>query len=106
MKYSRNNISFTGIGAKALQSGSYREAPRFIQKFPTIVPVPDIAVDPDGTVAFEWENGTHKVFSISMGDRGELIYAGIFENRKTHGTEFLEDEIPKIILDHLQRMFL
>lgn len=94
--------NWDGYGAKALQSGSYKEALRFIQSLPTTIPIPELAADPDGAIAFEWDNGPRRVFSISVEDSGELIYAGIFENRKTHGTEFFEDGIPKILLDHLQ----
>ena len=98
--------NWDGYGAKALQFGSYREALRFVQSLPTTIPVPELAADPDGAIAFEWDNGPRRIFSISVGDSGELIYAGIFGNSKTHGTEFFEDGIPKILLDHLQRLFL
>lgn len=98
--------NWDGYGAKALQSGAYSAALRFLQQLPPTIPEPDLAVDPDGMVAFEWINGARKAFSISIGNHGELVYAGIFENCTTHGTEFLDERFPKILVDHLQRIFL
>jgi hypothetical protein len=97
--------NWDGYGAKSIDFNSYLRAFRFIYALPRAIPIPDITVEPDGEIAFEWYNGKRQVLSVSIGGKGELTYAGIFGNNKTHGTEYFEDEIPKTILDYIRRIF-
>jgi len=97
--------NWDGYGAKAVDFGSYLEAERFIHSLPITVPSPEITVEPDGEIAFEWRNGPRCVFSVSMGNNGELTYAGLFGRSKTHGTEYFGDGLPRTILDNIQRVF-
>ena len=97
--------NWDGYGAHALHKESYQEALRLLQYLPTMFPQPDVAADPDGTVAFEWSNGPRQVLSLSIGNHGELVYAGIFEKSYTHGTEYFEHDFPRILVEHLQRVF-
>jgi hypothetical protein len=97
--------NWDGYGACALHKESYQEALRLLQYLPTMFPQPDVAADPDGTVAFEWSNGPRQVLSLSIGNHGELVYAGIFDKSCTHGTEYVEHAFPRILVEHLQRVF-
>ena len=97
--------NWDGYGAKAIDSSSYVNAIYFSQLLPVDIPIPEIYVDPDGEVTFEWYTGPRQVFSVSMGSKNELIYAGLFGANKTHGTEYLDDELPEMILDNIRRVF-
>lgn len=97
--------NWDGYDAKAISIDSYREAIRFARSLPTMTPLPEIAVDPDGEVALEWYEGPRKVFTVSIGSRNEITYAGLFGFNKVNGTECFYDEIPKAILDNLDRLF-
>ena len=97
--------NWDGYDAKAISIDSYREAIRFARSLPTMTPLPEIAVDPDGEVALEWYEGPRKVFTVSVGGRNEITYAGLFGFNKVNGTECFYDEIPKTILDNLDRLF-
>ena len=77
----------------------------FSQLLPVNIPIPEIYVDPDGAVTFEWYVGARQVFSVSMGSNNELLYAGLFGANKTHGTEHLDDGLPETILDNIHRVF-
>jgi hypothetical protein len=97
--------NWDGYDAKAIDYDSYIEAIRFARSLPTTIPLPEIAVDPDGEVSFEWYQGPRRVFIMSIGSRNEIIYAGLFGFNKVNGTECFYDEIPKTILDNLDRLF-
>ncbi|MCK4221816.1 MAG: hypothetical protein KAX25_03015 [Dehalococcoidia bacterium] len=103
MECSRDN--WDGYGAKAIDWGSYVNATYFSQLLPTHIPIPEIYVDPEGEVTFEWYAGPRQVFSVSTGPNKELVFAGLFGANKTHGTEYLDDELPETILDNIHRVF-
>lgn len=97
--------NWDGYGAKALCLASYEEAFRFYLKLPITTPYPEVSVEPDGEIAFDWFNGPNRVFSVSIGSNCLLSYAGIFESGKIHGTEFFGDELPQEILHNIKRVF-
>lgn len=96
--------NWDGYDAKAIDYDSFIEAIRFARSLPTTIPLPETAVDTDGEVSFEWYKGPRRVFTISIGSRNEIIYAGLFGFNKVNGTEYFYDEIPKTILDNLDRL--
>jgi len=65
-----------------------------------------VSVDPDGEIAFEWHKKPRYVLSVSIGKYGEFSYAGLFGRRKTYGTEYLEDEFPRVVSTNLERLFV
>jgi hypothetical protein len=78
-------------------------ARRFVWALPSSVPMPEVVVEPDGEISFEWSDSPKWVFSVSIGPRGELAYAGLFGRKKTYGTDQFVDEIPTTILRSLGR---
>ena len=97
--------NWDAYGAKAIDEASYNNAIYFSRLLPPDVPIPEIYVDPDGEVTFEWYTGPRQVFSVSIGSNNELVYAGLFGVNKTHGVEYLDDELPGTILDNIRRVF-
>ncbi|MDR4504735.1 MAG: hypothetical protein MRK01_08095 [Candidatus Scalindua sp.] len=96
--------NWDGYGAKALTESSLNEALRFIRSLPITMPSPELSIEPSGEIAFEWHIAPRKTFCVSVDDN-LLTYAGIFGSSKTHGTEYFEYEIPKTIIDCIQRVF-
>lgn len=94
-----------GYGARALQQGSLDDADRFLSLLPTTTRLPEVSVDPDGEVSLEWYLGPRRVFSVSVGTNGELVYAGLFGASKASGVESFQDEVPKTIVDNLARVY-
>jgi len=97
--------NWDAYGAKAIDETSYRNAIHFSWLLPPNIPVPEIYIDPDGEVNFEWYAGPRQVFSVSIGSNNELAYAGLFGANKTHGVEYLDDELHGTILDNIRRVF-
>ncbi|MDY7000561.1 MAG: hypothetical protein SVS15_02115 [Thermodesulfobacteriota bacterium] len=98
--------NWDGYGASPIVENSYLEALRFIEILPAFLPIPEVDVDPDGEVAFEWDMGRRKVFSVSVGGHNELSYAGLFGSSKSHGTEYFGDELPWVILYNIHRVLM
>ena len=102
-EHSINN--WDGYGAKAIDEQSYQNAIRFILSLTQDIPAPEIGVEPDGEVVFEWYGGKREVFSISMGSRNELTYAGLYGINKTYGVKHFYENIPDTLLDNISRVF-
>ncbi len=96
--------NWDGYGAKRVGRRSYSEAARFCALLPASMPAPDVAADPDGEITFEWHEGQRKAFSVSVGPKSQLTYAGVFGKNKAHGVEHFGDEFPDVILGSLHRL--
>ena len=97
--------NWDGYGAEAIDEQSYQNAIRFVLSLSPDIPAPEISVEPDGEVVFEWYGGKRKVFSISIGSRNELTYAGLYGINKTYGVEHFYGNITNTLLDNIGRVF-
>jgi hypothetical protein len=97
--------NWDGYGAKAIQLGACLNAAKFLKMMPTTFPIPEIDVEPNGGVMFEWCNNARKVFSAIIEGDDRITYAGLFGENKTYGTEYFGNELPKPILENVQRLF-
>lgn len=94
-----------GYNASPVSPLSFLYALQFIFAMPRSMPAPEVAIEPDGSVGFQWLFDKDSSFVISLSDRGILSYAGIFDGEaRTHGTERLDDEIPIEVLAHIARV--
>jgi hypothetical protein len=101
-EYSTND--WDGYGARAITSDSVNDALRFAKALPIAIPAPEISVDANGELIFEWYKEPKKVFSIIIEGKNRLIYAGLFGINKTNGTEYFSEELPETILYNIQRL--
>jgi hypothetical protein len=101
-KYAVEN--WDGYGAEVIDILSCVGAILFSQMLPDNLPLPEIYVDPDGEITFEWYLKPRKVFSVTVRRNEELSYAGLFGVNKFNGTAFLDDELPDIILNSIARV--
>ena len=92
-------------GARAVDARSLLSAIWFARLLPIAVPIPEIYVDPDGEIAFEWWLSPRRIFSVTVRRNNELAYAGLFGVNKVYGVEYLDDELPEAILDNISRVF-
>ena len=99
-----NQPNWDGYDALAVSEYSLVKAQYLLQTLPADIPLPDVEVDPDGEVSFDWYDDADGVFSVSIGDTGRLAFAGMFRQSKVHGVEYFYDEIPRPILFYLHQM--
>jgi len=79
----------------------------FAKRLPRSLPAPEIAVDPDGEIAFDWFGPTGKMFSVSVNNNGRIAYAGRFGGTsRIHGTEQLSETLPQEIIRGIQKAVL
>jgi hypothetical protein len=97
--------NWDGYEAKAINDESFFEAMRFTEMIPITIPLPEIGVEPTGEIVLEWHRSLGRLFSIIATGHNEVIYAGLFGTGKVNGIEYFRDELPKAILDNLQRLF-
>jgi hypothetical protein len=97
--------NWDGYGAAQVNAFALFQASRLLRILPSTFGAPELSVDPDGEISFEWYLEPRRVFSLSVGPHGELSYAGLFGRSDAHGTEYFGDELPKPILENLNRLF-
>lgn len=99
------NENWDGYGAKPCDPVSLVRALQFSDVMPESVPVPDVLVDPEGMIEFEWYAGPRSVFSVTVESDGSLVYAGLFGRSKTYGRESFQEEVPRTIFQSIQRVY-
>ena len=93
-----------GAGARRVEASTYLYACQFLQMLPHTVSPPDIAIDSDGEILFEWDYERRQVLAISIGRDGTLTFAGLFGHTKIHGIDHFREDLPLTILDCLGRL--
>lgn len=88
-----------GYNARPISHTVYTNARAFLNELPSWLPAPDVVPEADGEIAIEWELGPDRVFSVSIGERNELHYAGLFGGGvERHGVEPFEGVVSDEIL--------
>jgi len=100
-----SEVDWDGYGASAITKDAYEEARKIINLLPSSIIMPDIVAEPTGEIGLEWRKGRKQVFVISVSGKHRINYAGIFGGNKTHGTEYFEETLPAIIIEHLRRLY-
>ena len=88
-----------------VQDDTIRAAKDFARTLPRFGPLPEISVDPDGEISFDWiEPSGEKMVSVSVNGQNRLAYAGWFgEKSRVHGIEQLGESCPQEILLGIQK---
>jgi hypothetical protein len=91
--------------AVAVEVATLILAERFLTVLPLDIPSPEVGVDPDGEISFDWFGPEGQNFSVSLRKDGRLAYAGAFAGEKTkYGTDRLDDEIPREIVEAVREL--
>ena len=89
-----------------INMNSYYNSFKFVKMLPSSIPIPNIYVETDGMIEFEWYINPKRLFSVTIEDSNKLIYAGIFgDDDNNYGTKRFEDEIPRDIFNNIQRLY-
>lgn len=88
-----------------LETATLVLAERFLTVLPLDIPAPEVGLDPDGEISFDWFGSAGENFSVSLRKDGRLAYAGAFMGEKTkYGTDRLDDEIPREIVEAVREL--
>lgn len=80
-------------------------AKRFLLALPAYIPAPELALDSDGEVSFDWQGLGGRLLTVTLREDGRLSYAArISHYDKDHGTKQFIDAIPQRVLDLVQQV--
>jgi len=93
-----------GLGAAPADPRALANAIQFLLSLPTTFPAPDVGVDPDGDMEFEWDCGPERVFTLTISPDGVINYAGMVGSSIFHGSELLYEGLPSALSAALARV--
>lgn len=96
--------NWDGERAAAVEGSTRDFARMFASALPAGVPTPEVSIDRDGDIAFDWDEGPRRVFSVSVSRDGTLNFAGLFGPNTIHGSEVLDRGIPPTIAYAIKRV--
>ncbi len=87
------------------RSSALSIAQRFLLALPRTEVPPELAMDDDGEICFDWKGPSQALLTIALGPDGRLSYAfRASQFDKDHGTSRFVDAIPKKIVDLVRRV--
>ena len=94
-----------GYGAEAVTATVLARAESFVRALPDNIPLPEVSVEPDGAIAFDWMPLPSKTFTLSVNGSNRLAFAWIDGTDRGHAAvKFEGAEIPSRILNELERL--
>lgn len=94
-----------GYDAIPISEKTIDKALNLARLLPAGIPLPEVIPEPTGEIAFEWYRDKTHVFIISVGESNIVSYAGLFGKQiQAHGTEYIDNHIPRTLLNHISRL--
>jgi hypothetical protein len=94
-----------GHGGRRISARTESAARDLLESLPMWLPAPDIVPEADGDLGIEWDFGPDKIFSISVGEKGMLHFAGLFGGGvERHGVEPFSGMVSTEVLGHIKRL--
>jgi hypothetical protein len=98
--------NWDGQGSKRLDHDTYQAAKRFVQALPLEIPPPEVIVDADGEVNFEWYGKQGQRLTMALRKDGRVAYAGQFSIRsRASGMEEFNDSVPKELVECIKKVY-
>jgi hypothetical protein len=84
---------------------AFAPAGDLLDALPHGLPVPEVAVDPDGEIAIDWIRPDRTMVSLSVGSTGDPSYAAILRDRTVHGVIGISEGFPSAVTELLRRLY-
>ena len=92
--------------ATQLDYPTFLAAKRFLLAFPKTLPLPEIALDSDGEISFDWEGKNRRMLSVSLRADGRLSYARkLGMMRSSYGVDEFDENVPETIVESVKKIF-
>lgn len=84
---------------------TFVRARKLLDTIPSGFPVPEIGLDPDGEVAFDWIRRDRTMVSVSIGPEGDPSYAAGLADGTAYGYVRWVDRFPGALRDLLRQLY-
>lgn len=92
-----------GHGARPIDFLAVEQVKRFLRTLPDRIPLPEISVEPDGSLSLDWIHSQSRLFSVSVTGRNRLAYAWLDGTDSGHAVaRFDGQSIPLRILQGIE----
>jgi hypothetical protein len=98
------DANWDGYGAAPIDQETFRQALNVLAALPLGLQQPSVGAEPDGHVTLEWYRSPWRTLSVSVSPEGDLHYSALLGPNKAYGTEAFFGEVPKTILDLVNRV--
>lgn len=89
-----------GSGASPIDRSAVFNAVALIRAMPDRLPLPEFAVEPDGSISLDWIQSRTRLFSISVSARDRLAFAWYDGSDQGHGVAaFNQNIVPQRVVD-------
>jgi len=88
-----------------MSAATYANARGFLAALPAAFPTPELGVEAEGSVSFDWFPGPGMLFSVSVTEEGKLFFVAVTPESRSSGIERFDGRLPKVITDTLRRLF-
>ncbi len=97
--------NWDGYGAKPVDPWALQSAEKLIRALPEGFPVPEIGVEPDGSVSLDWIHSRYRLLSVSVAANSRLAYAWIDGTDKGHAAAGYDGaRLPDRLLQEIGRI--
>lgn len=93
------------VDAAAVGIDSLGRAAAFLWALPDWVPLPDVVVESDGEIGFDWDEGPRSVISVSIGEGPMIKYAALLGSEPIHGRLAFAGSLPATLSFLLDRLY-
>jgi|SRR6185503_725783 len=97
-------LNWDGHGAQAINLEALGFAKRIASMLPISLPVPEVSIDPDGEVSFDWRVNPSRSLSFSVSPSGTVRYASVIGSSESFGSEPWREGLPESVASLLQKM--
>lgn len=92
-------------GAVEFPESVKRVAMAFLESLPTDVPAPELGLDNDGEVTFDWTGTNGRMMTLALRGDGRLAYAcRISASDKQNGTKVFVDAVPNVVVECIRQV--
>lgn len=90
---------------EAVSTAAVVRVRQLTDQLPAALPMPDIAIDPDGEISLDWVVASARMLSISVGESDRLAWAWLDGSERTHGVFQFRNSLPEWMLVKLREFF-
>jgi hypothetical protein len=79
------------------------DAFRLMSALPDDISAPDVVIEEDGEIAFDWQLDPRHVLSVSIGAQGVIGYSALLGTESKYGVEHFEGKVPEVVRSLLSK---